>query len=114
MIILIKNGVVESLVLVDQTQANAMGYDLALPVADANRRANGWQVGATFYPDAAYAQEQNGKTMEANAELAMTSLRAYIALAAPTNAQTIAVVRLLCRVCLALIRFRLNKMDQIE
>lgn len=38
------------------------------------------------------------------ARQAITNLRAYDNLASPTNAQTVAVVKLLCRVCIALIR----------
>lgn len=45
------------------------------------------------------------------ADAALANLLAYRDLASPTNAQTVAVVRLLCRVCIALIRLVLFKLD---
>ena len=53
----------------------------------------------------------NTKTMDTQADAALANLRAYRDLAAPTQAQTVAVVKLLCRVAIALIRFRLAKFD---
>lgn len=49
-----------------------------------------------------------------NAEQALVDLRAYRDLASPTNAQTVAVVKLLCRVCIGLIRLVLRKLDSTD
>ena len=49
--------------------------------------------------------------MDAQAEMALSSLRAYRDLASPTNAQTVAVVRLPCRVAIVLLRHRLGRLD---
>lgn len=51
--------------------------------------------------------EAAAATSEAEREVArqaVTNLQAYIDAASPTNAQTVAVVRLLCRVCIRLIK----------
>jgi hypothetical protein len=45
---------------------------------------------------------------------ALGNLRAYRDLASPTNAQTIAVVKLLCSVCIMLIRLQLRKLDAVD
>lgn len=42
---------------------------------------------------------------------ALTNLRAYRDAVSPTSAQTIAVVRLLCRVSIGLIRLQLRRLD---
>lgn len=53
----------------------------------------------------------NEETIQAQAEGAMTDLRAYADTASPTNAQTVVVVKLLCRVCIRLIRLVLHRLD---
>lgn len=53
-------------------------------------------------------------SIRTNAEQALVNLRGYRDLAAPTNAQTIAVVKLLCRVCISLIRLQLWKLDAVD
>lgn len=50
-------------------------------------------------------------SLSSEADVAIDNLRAYRALATPTNTQTIAVVRLLCRVALVLIRLQVAKLD---
>lgn len=56
----------------------------------------------------------NDATLRTQAEGAMDSLRAFRDLASPTNAQVIAVVKLLCRVALGLIRWRSGKLDATD
>jgi hypothetical protein len=41
-------------------------------------------------------------------------LRAFVALPSPTNAQVIAVVKLLCRVALRLVRLQLGRFEGVE
>lgn len=45
---------------------------------------------------------------------AMGQLRTFVALTAPTNAQIVAVVKLLCRVVLRLSRLQLARFDGLE
>lgn len=56
----------------------------------------------------------NTKTLEQQADTALANLRAYPDNASPTNAQTVAVVKTLCRVAIALIRLRLAKLDATD
>jgi hypothetical protein len=53
----------------------------------------------------------NESTLRQQADAALVDLRAYRDLASPTNAQTVAAVKLLCRVCIGLIRLALRKLD---
>lgn len=60
------------------------------------------------------AEEQlaaTGRTLEDRAFAALDSLRAYRDLQSPTNAQTVQAVKLLCRVCIGLIRLHLRRFD---
>ena len=57
------------------------------------------------------AKDTNAATLRAQADTALNNLRAYRDNAAPTNAQTVAVVKTLCRVAIALIRLQLAKLD---
>lgn len=59
-------------------------------------------------------QEANGVTLRDQAEQAIANLRTYRDLASPTNAQTIAAVKLLCRVAIGLIRLQLRKFDAAD
>jgi len=56
----------------------------------------------------------NDTTLKQRSDAALVDLRAYNALTAPTNAQTVAAVKLLCRVCIALIRLQLRKLDDVS
>lgn len=56
-------------------------------------------------------KEATGNTLVIQAEQAIVNLRAYRDLASPTNAQTVAAVKLLCRVCIGLIRLYLRRFD---
>lgn len=60
------------------------------------------------------SRDANLLVIRDNAEQALTNLRAYRDLASPTNAQTIAAVKLLCRVCIGLIRLQLAKFDSTD
>lgn len=64
------------------------------------------------------AEEANADATLQNAQnaaaAAITNLRAYIALASPTQAQTVAAVKLLCRVALQLIRLVLARYDESD
>jgi len=59
----------------------------------------------------AQQQDSNETTLRQQADAALTDLRAYRDLASPTNAQTVQAVKLLCRVCIGLIRLLLRKID---
>lgn len=62
----------------------------------------------------AAAEVSNESTLNNQAEAALVNLRAYRDLASPTQAQTVAIVKVICRVLIALIRFRLNKLDATD
>jgi hypothetical protein len=59
-------------------------------------------------------QNANVATLQQQAADALVNLRAYRDLASPTNAQTVATVKLLCRVAIGLIRLRLEKFDATD
>lgn len=59
-------------------------------------------------------QEANGRTIEQQASDALASLRAYRDLSSPTNAQTVAAVKLICRNLIALDRLLLRKLDAAD
>jgi hypothetical protein len=59
-------------------------------------------------------QAANADALRSQASDALANLRAYRDLASPTNAQTVAVVRLLCRVAIGLIRLRLERFDATD
>lgn len=62
--------------------------------------------------DAVEAQAvTNESAIRTQAEQAIANLGAYRDLTNPTNAQTIAAVKLLCRVAIGLIRLQLRKFD---
>lgn len=56
-------------------------------------------------------QEARGRSLRAKADAALADMRAYRNLATPTNAQTVAAVKLLCAVCIGLTRLALLKLD---
>lgn len=63
------------------------------------------------------ASVNEGVTMQdaqSQAQAAINNLRAYIALPSPTAAQTTAVVRLLCRAMLQMIRIVLQRFDDSD
>jgi hypothetical protein len=57
------------------------------------------------------AQRTNTATLRDRADTAIQNLRDYRDLASPTNAQTVAVVKLMCRVCISLIRLAIGKLE---
>ena len=57
------------------------------------------------------SSKTNYKALQQQADAALSDLRAYRDTAAPTNAQTIAIVKVLCRVAIGLIRLNLSKLD---
>jgi hypothetical protein len=59
-------------------------------------------------------QDANGQSLVQQADSAIQSLRDYRDLVAPSNAQTVAAVKLLCRVAIALIRLQLRKFDRAD
>lgn len=59
-------------------------------------------------------RDANGRVSRANAEQALANLRTYRDTASPTNAQTAATVKLLCRVCIALTRLQLAKLESSD
>lgn len=63
---------------------------------------------------AAQQQETNGQTLRDKADGAMADLATFLALQSPTNAQTLAAVRLLCRIVRVLIRLQLRKFDAAD
>lgn len=52
--------------------------------------------------------------LQARAVAAYTDLQAFEALTTPTNAQVVAVVRLLCKVARGLIRLQLRQLDAVD
>lgn len=60
------------------------------------------------------AMDSNNATLRTRAEAAFTDLRAYRDLASPTGAQTVAAVKLLCRVAIGLLRLQLRQLDGTE
>ena len=54
------------------------------------------------------------ETLHARATSAYADLQAFEALTSPTNAQTLAVVRLLCKVARGLIRLQLRQLDATD
>lgn len=59
----------------------------------------------------AEAEESTRLTLEGRADVAFDQLRAYRALASPTQAQTVAAVKVLCGVAITLIRLALRRLD---
>lgn len=57
------------------------------------------------------ARIDNDTTLRSRADQAIAELRTFRDLASPTNAQTVAAVKLLCRVAISLIRITLRKLD---
>jgi len=55
----------------------------------------------------------NTDTLHARCHQALSTNAAFLALASPTNAQTLAQVKVLTRECTALIRLLLNQVDDI-
>src|SRR5262245_48799462 len=62
----------------------------------------------------ALQQEANGRTIETQVSQSLAALRAYRDLASPTNAQTVAAVKLLCRVAIWLIRLKFFTFDATD
>lgn len=58
--------------------------------------------------------DTNAANLQQQAADALANLRAYRDLASPTNAQTVAAVKLLCRVAIGLIRMRLQRFDATD
>lgn len=57
------------------------------------------------------SQRTNLANLVGQADAALDGLRAYRDNASPSNAQTVTAVKLLCRVCIALIRIVLRRVD---
>lgn len=60
------------------------------------------------------AKDSNALALRGMAEGSLADIRAFLSLPAPTNAQTLVVVKLLCRVCIGLIRLQLRKLDGLD
>lgn len=52
--------------------------------------------------------------LDVRLDQALSNLRAYVAAPSPTAAQTTAVVKLLCRVAIVLIRQRFGRFDSVD
>lgn len=59
-------------------------------------------------------EETVQRNVQAQAQAAINSLRAYRALLTPNNAQTIAVTKLLCLCMIQLIRLVIRKFDEAD
>lgn len=59
-------------------------------------------------------REANRGTLDTRMDDALTGLRSYVALSAPTAAQTAAAVKLLCQVAIAVIRLQRGRLDGID
>lgn len=60
---------------------------------------------------ASASRDTYASNIRTQGEQALTELRAYRDLASPTNAQTLAVVKVMCKVCIGIIRIQLGKLD---
>lgn len=69
------------------------------------------EAAALAAQDSSGSADANKTTIQTDLRDALANLRAYRDVASPTNAQTIAAVKLLCRVAIALIRRELNELD---
>lgn len=114
-IALIRSGLVADVILSDMAFAQSLGADAVVDVTDRPRVQPG-----DAYADGVFTPKPFDQTVvvkadiEARAERAIEDLRAYRGLATPSNAQTIAVIKLLCLVVIGLIRLNLHKFDQAE
>lgn len=59
-------------------------------------------------------EQGNRATLEQRAATAMADNRTFLALTSPTNAQTLAQVKLLTRECQAIIRLMLGRLDSTD
>lgn len=106
----VRGGGVVDMIRSTLEHAQTLGYDdVGVPTRVG---ANNWRVNGTVYPDRTESTESaTSRDMEQQAENALDSLRAYIANGSPTNAQTIAVIKVICRVCVFLIRWKLGRLE---
>lgn len=56
----------------------------------------------------------NADALDSRLDGALEGLRSYVAMAAPTQAQTVVVVKVLCRVAIALIRLTRGRLDATD
>lgn len=56
-------------------------------------------------------EQSNVATLDSRCDTALANLRAYRDLSSPTTAQTVAVIKLICTVLIALIRLQRNLLD---
>jgi hypothetical protein len=56
----------------------------------------------------------NADTIVQQTDQALVSLRGYVALSSPTAAQTTAVVKVLCKVAIGLVRMQLRRFDATD
>lgn len=87
--------------------ALTLGYDSA---GYAVKVPTGWLVDGITYPDQTDPPDSAAvHQTEQQALNAIDQLTAYLGLASPTNAQTLAAVRMLCQVCIYLVKWRLGR-----
>lgn len=76
--------------------------------------AYAWTTVQVELSDEQIAAEANEATVRERGTAALAANRAFLDLAAPTNAQTLAQVKRLTRECSALIRLALRALDTID
>jgi len=109
---LVRTGFIEFVTPANLEAARVAGYDLLVSVDPNNRIEGMWLVNATAYPALPLPTTVvNQNQMESDADTALAALRTFRDNASPSNAQVISCLKTVCRVLIALIRFRLNKLD---
>lgn len=111
---LVRSGIVVNIVRME-TAPTATGYDLVEDTKGVKCEPGWLRSGIRIYAKPPPTLE-DASASQINSDIlaALTNLRAYRDLASPTNAQTVAVVKLLCRVAISLIRLQLARLDATD
>jgi hypothetical protein len=80
-------------------------------VQTAQRALTAGEIAQLAAQDAAATSDANKATIQSRAQAALTANATFLALASPTNAQTLAQVQMLTKECGGLIRLALNVLD---
>lgn len=88
--------------------------DMLAVYADADEATVRALVEAHSPPPSPTPEWENERTLAARADSALTANAAFLALASPTQAQTLAQVKTLTKECTALIRLLLRKFDSAD